>query len=77
MQNHPEHRHSSHSRVSLRGVKYIAGAVATAMVADGIKTAGTGYLLLAVVAGVGGMIETAWREPIRAQRDEARGRSLR
>ncbi len=50
----------------------MAGAMATTVLAERIKTPEQRYLLLAVVAGVVGMIETAWRDRIRAQRDEAK-----
>jgi len=44
------------------------------MLAEKIKTPEQRYLLLAVVAGIVGMLETAWRDRIRAQRDACRER---
>jgi hypothetical protein len=54
------------------GLKYVAGSVAMMFLAEKIKTPEQRYLLLAVVAGVVGAIETAWRDRIKAQRDECR-----
>ena len=68
------HPQFSRSHVSLGGLKYVAGALATTMLAEKIKTPEQRYLLLAVVAGIVGMLETAWRDRIRAQRDACRER---
>ena len=54
------------------GLKYVAGSVAMIFLAENIKNPEQRYLLLAVVAGVVGAIETAWRDRIKAQRDECR-----
>lgn len=54
------------------GLKYVAGSVAMMFLAEKIKTQELRYLLLAVVAGVVEAIETAWRDRIKALRDECR-----
>jgi hypothetical protein len=50
-------------------VKYAAGAVITAMLAEKIKTPEQRYPALAGIATVLGAVETAWRDRIKAERN--------
>jgi hypothetical protein len=69
--------HFARSRVSLGGLKYMLGAVVTTMLAEKIKTPEQRYLLMAGVGLAVGLIETGWRDHIRAggMRAVQRGRS--
>jgi hypothetical protein len=62
------------SHISMGGVKYAAGAVACMLLAERIKTPEQRYLVVAGIGAVIGEIDTAWRDHIKAQRQECRER---
>jgi hypothetical protein len=70
---HEHHRQAySGSHISLGGVKYAVGAVACMLLAEKIKTPEQRYLILAGIGAVVGALDTAWRDHVKAQREECR-----
>jgi hypothetical protein len=73
---HPYHREVfSGSHISLGGVKYAAVAVACTLLAEKIKTPEQRYLILAAIGALIGAMDTAWRDHVKAQRQECRERA--
>lgn len=64
------------AHVSLGSIKYAVGAVVTILLAEKIDTPEKRYAALAVVGALTGAVATAWRDHVRAQREECteRGR---
>jgi len=62
-QQYEQHHHSfSGAHVSLGGIKYAVGLMATAKLAERFKAPEEKYLIMAVVGGAIGMLETMWRD---------------
>jgi hypothetical protein len=66
-------RSFSGAHISQGSMKYAAGAVVTMYLAKKNKTPEQRYLVLASVGAVMGAVSTAWRDHVRAQREECRG----
>ena len=64
----------SGSHISLGGVKYAVGAVACMLLAEKIKTPEQRYLILTGIGALVGAIDTAWRDHVKAQREECKER---
>jgi hypothetical protein len=58
---HPYHQFSG-AHVSLGGIKFAVGLMATAKLAERFKAPEEKYLIMAVVGGAIGMLETMWRD---------------
>jgi hypothetical protein len=70
---HPTQRISFHrSHVSLGGLKYMAGTVASVMLAEHLKTPEHRYALMAGISFLVGLAESAWTDHINAEREARR-----
>jgi hypothetical protein len=56
------HNQFSGAHVSLGGIKYAVGLMATAKLAEKFKAPEEKYLIMAVIGGAIGMLETAWHD---------------
>jgi hypothetical protein len=65
------------AHISLGSMKYAAGAVVTMLLAEKIDSPEKRYLVLAAVGALMGAVSTAWRDHVKAQREECRERVAR
>jgi hypothetical protein len=74
--DHHHRRSYSGAHVSLGSVRYAAGAVVTALLAEKIKTPEQRYLVLAGIGALVGAASTAWRDHVRAQQESEQRRDI-